>query len=139
MISEGTILYYCLGATVPGFNMPENNVTVTLQDPIEIDDNVTSSSGTVESKYSESYTLTFECSISEEAALLLSIKKAIIASNLKQMRTHFKWLVKYHTAMCKSRNGFRHKNHWNRIRRRCWVSLHSVNPIVALVVILVLV
>lgn len=109
MISEGTILYYCLGATVPGFNMPENNVTVTLQDPIEIDDNVTSSSGTVESKYSESYTLTFECSISEEAALLLSIKKAIIASNLKQMRTHFKWLVKYHTAMCKSRNGFRHK------------------------------
>lgn len=139
MISEGTILYYCLGETVPGFNMPENNVTVTLQDPIEIDDNVTSSSGTVESKYSESYTLTFECSISEEAALLLSIKKAIIASNLKQMRTHFKWLVKYHTAMCKSRNGFRHKNHWNRIRSRCWVSLHSVNHIVALVVILVLV
>ena len=79
MISERTILYYCLGATIPGFNMPENNVTVTLQDPIEIDDNVTSSSGTVESKYSESYTLTFECSISEEAALLLSIKKAIIA------------------------------------------------------------
>lgn len=139
MISEGTILYYCLGATVPGFNMPENNVTVTLQDPIEIDDNVTSSSGTVESKYSESYTLTFECSISEEAALLLSIKKAIIASNIKQMRTHFKWLAKYHTAMCKSRNRFRHKNHWNRIRSRCWVSLHSVNPIVALVVILVLV
>lgn len=139
MISEGTILYYCVGTMVPGFNATDNSVTVTYPDPMDIDDNVTSSSDCVESKYSESYTLTFECSISEEAALLLSIKKAIIASNLKQMRTHFKWLAKYHTAMCKSKNGFRHKNHWNRIRSRCWVSLHSVNPIVALVVILVLV
>lgn len=139
MISERTILYYCLGATVPGFNMPENNVTVTLQDPVEIDDNVTSSSGAIESKYSESYTLTFECSISDEVALLTSIVKAINTRNLKRMRAHFKWLAIYHTTMCKSRSGFRHKNHWNRIRSRCWVSLHSVNPIVALVVILVLV
>lgn len=139
MISEGAILYYCVGTMVPGFNATDNNVTVTLQAPIDIGSDVTSSSGTATNEYSEAYTLTFECSISDDAAMLLSIKKAIIAGNLKQMRTHFKWLTKYHTTMCKLKNGFRHKNHWNRIRSRCWVSLHSVNPIVALVVVLVLV
>lgn len=138
MISKEVIIYYCLGTTVPGFDAPDN-IVATLQGPVEIDDNITSSSGTVESEYFESYTLTFECSVSDNIALLLSINKAIIARNLKRTRAHFKWLAKYHTTMCKSRSGFRHKNHWNRIRSRCWVSLHSANPIVALVVILVLV
>ena len=138
MISEGTIIYYYLGATVPGFNAPEN-ITVTLPDPVEINDNVTSSSGTVESEYSESYTLTLEYSISNAVALLQSIGKDINARNLKRMRIHFKWLAKHHTEMCKLRNGFRHKNHWNRIRSRCWVSTPSVNPIVVMAIVLVII
>lgn len=138
MISEGTIIYYCLGATVPGFNIPDN-IVATLQSPIEMDDNVTSSSGTVESEYSESYTLTFEYSISDAVALLQSIGKDINARNIKRMRVHFKWLAKHHTAMCKLRNGFSRKNHWNRIRSRCWVSTPSVNPIVVMAIVLVII
>lgn len=139
MISEGAILYYCLGTTVPGFNVPDNNVTVTLPDPVTIDDNVTSSSGVCESEYSDSYTLTFECNISDEVAMLQSIAKAINASNLKQMRAHFKWLAKYHTSMCKLKSGFRHKNPWHRTRSRCWVSSSATNPIVVLAIVLVII
>lgn len=32
MILEGTMLYYCVGTTVPGFNVTDNNVTVTMSD-----------------------------------------------------------------------------------------------------------
>lgn len=139
MISEGAILYYCVGTMVPGFNASDNNVTMTLSEPVDMDNNVTSSSDHTESEYSDSYTLTLECSVMDGVALQILNDEVPVISHTKQVNSHFKWLANYHTKMCKLRNGFHHKNHWNRIRSRCWVSLHSVNPIVALVVILVLV
>lgn len=139
MISEGTILYYCVGTMVPGFNATDNSVTVTYPDPMDIDDNVTSSSDCVESEYSDSYTLTLECGIMDGVALQILNEEAFIANHTKQVNSHFKWLANYHTSICKLKIGFRHRNYWNRIRSRCWVSSIYVNPIVVLIIAFVII
>lgn len=55
MILEGTMLYYCVGTTVPGFNVTDNNVTVTMSDLfVETDDTISSSDG-VTDLYGETY------------------------------------------------------------------------------------
>lgn len=139
MILEGTILYYCMGTTVPGFNATDNNVTITMSDLfIETDDTV-SSSGDATDIYGDTYTLTFECSRECcEIDRIISLLNNITQSNqqIRQHNQHFKWLSKYHTSMSKLRNGFRHKKPWHRTRSRCWVS-SSVSPIVALAIVLI--
>ena len=142
MMLEGTMLYYCVGTTVPGFNVTDNNVTVTMSDLfVETDDTISSSDG-VTDLYGETYTLTFECSRECcDIDGIISLLNNIAQSNkqIRKRNQHFKWLSKHHTSMCKLKNGFRHKNHWNRIRSRCWVSSPSANLIMALAIILVII
>lgn len=139
MISEGAILYYCVGTMVPGFNASDNNVTMTLSEPVDMDNNVTSSSNCAESEYSDSYTLTLECSNMDGVVLQMLNNEVSVTSHIKQVNSHFKWLANYHTSMCKLKIGFRHKNYWHRIRSRCWVSSFCVNPIIMLIIALVLI
>lgn len=59
MILEGTALYYCVGTMVPDFtHWSDGSITVTSPDQLDIDNSVTSSSGSIENEYPESYTLT---------------------------------------------------------------------------------